>query len=255
MGENSAISWCDHTFNGWIGCSKVSPACDHCYAERDNKRRGWVPGWGAGVPRRRTKTWGEPLKWDRKAAESGRPLKVFCASLADVFDNEVPDDWRADLFDLIRATRNLRWMLLTKRIGNAPKMLPRDWTSAGKLTPQYSHVGLMATLATQEEWDRDIAKLLMVPAAWHGVSAEPLLGPIDMRSIGKADGLHWMITGGESGAGFRYTDRQWVHDIMVQCEQVDVAFHHKQWGGIRPKENGCAIDGREHKAFPEALAA
>lgn len=247
MGENSAISWCDATFNPWIGCTKVSTgpqgACEHCYAERDNNRRGWVPGWGAGIPRRRTKTWGEPVKWDRKAAETGYRPRVFCASLADVFDNEVDPAWRVDLFDLIRRTPNLRWMLLTKRIGNAAKMLPTWWS--------LPHVGLMATLATQEEWDRDFPKLMALPAAWHGVSAEPLLGRIWIGDA-KPD---WIITGGESGPMFRDTPVDWVRSLRDQCARNGVAFHHKQWGGLQPKSNGCLLDGREHKEFPAALAA
>lgn len=243
MAEVSAISWTDATFNPWIGCTKVSPACDHCYAERDNGRRGWVAGWGPGVPRRRTKTWGEPLKWNRKASENSRPLRVFCASLADVFDNEVPQSWRDDLWSLVKATTNLRWILLTKRIGNAPKMLPVDWP--------YPNAGLMATLANQEEWDRDFHKLMAVPAAWHGVSAEPLLGPID---IGDAR-PDWIITGGESGFGFRPLDMNAVRSLRDQCARNGITFHHKQNGGFRGKDAGCLVDGVEHKYFPPALAA
>ncbi len=241
MAEHSEISWTDATFNPWIGCTKVSTgplgACELCYAERDNKRRAWVPGWGAGIPRRRTKTWGDPLRWNRKAVETGYRPRVFCASLADVFDNEVPDEWRTDLWQLLRETPNLRWMLLTKRIGNAPKMLPPDWP--------FQHVGLMSTLATQPEWDRDYHKLAAIPAAWHGVSAEPLLGEIQIGGA-RPD---WIITGGESGAGYRYTDPAWVRSLRDQCERNGIAFHHKQWGGVRPKENGCMIDGREYKNF------
>jgi protein gp37 len=243
MGEVSAISWTDATFNPWIGCTKVSPACDFCYAERDNKLRGWVPGWGPGVPRKRTKTWGEPLKWNRKVAESGRPLRVFCASLADVFDNEAPQEWRDDLWQLLRETPNLRWILLSKRIGNARKMLPADWP--------FPNAGLMATIANQEEWDRDFHKLMAVPAAWHGVSAEPLLGPID---IGDAR-PDWIITGGESGPKRRPLDMDAVRSMRDQCARNDVTFHHKQNGGFRGKDNGCLVDGVEHKHFPPALAA
>jgi protein gp37 len=174
MAEISGISWTDATFNPWIGCTKVSPACDNCYAERDNSRRKWVDGWGPGVPRRRTKSWDDPLRWNRKAQKEATILRVFCASLADIFDNEVPQDWRDDLWPLIRDTPNLRRILLTKRIGNVKKMLPADWPLA--------NAGLMATLANQEEWDRDFHKLMEVPATWHGVSAEPLLGPIDIGS-------------------------------------------------------------------------
>src|ERR1043166_6403823 len=99
MGESTAISWCDHTFNSWIGCTRVTPGCDHCYAARDNERRKWVSAWGA--ERRRTKTWGDPLKWNNKAKAEGVRRRVFCASLADLFDNQVPEEWRADLWELI----------------------------------------------------------------------------------------------------------------------------------------------------------
>src|SRR6516164_5648851 len=174
MAEHTGISWTDATFNPWIGCTRVSPACDHCYAARENNHRKWVAGWGVGVPRHRTgtKTWGNPLRWNRNAEITGYRPRVFCASLADVFDNEVEQAWRDDLWQLLRETPNLRWMLLTKRIGNASKMLPPDWP--------FPHAGLMATLANQEEWDRDFPKLMGVPAAWRGVSAEPLLGLIDI---------------------------------------------------------------------------
>ena len=241
MAENSAISWTDATFNPWIGCTRVSAACDHCYAARDNERRHWVSAWGA--ERRRTKTWGEPLKWNRKAAVTGYRPRVFCASLADIFDNEVPQEWRDDLWQLWRDTPNLRWIPLTKRIGNARKMLPKDWP--------FPHVGMMSTLENQTVWDRDYRKLAETPAAWHGISAEPLLGPI---SIGDAR-PDWIITGGESGPQHRVTDPAWVRSIRDQCARSGIAFHHKQWGGNRPKENGCMIDGREYKEFPAALAA
>lgn len=243
MAEESAISWTDATFNPWIGCTKVSPACDRCYAARDNERRKWVDGWGAGVPRRRTKTWGDPLKWNRKAALTGKPLRVFCASLADVFDNEVDDAWRFDLWQLLRETPNLRWILLTKRIGNAKKMLPADWP--------FPNAGLMSTLENQEVWDRDYPKLAATPATWHGVSAEPLLGHINIGDA-KPD---WIITGGESGPGFRPLDMDAVRSLRDQCARNGVTFHHKQNGGFRGKDAGCLVDGVEHKNFPSALAA
>jgi len=243
MGENSNISWCNNTFNPWIGCTRVSLACDHCYAARDNERRKWVEGWGAGVPRRRTKTWGDPLKWNRKAALTGKPLRVFCASLADVFDNEVDPAWRVDLWQLLRDTPNLRWILLTKRIGNAVKMLPADWP--------FPNAGLMSTLENQEVWDRDYPKLATTPATWRGVSSEPLLGHIN---IGEAK-PDWIITGGESGPGFRPLDMDAVRSMRDQCAAKGIAFHHKQNGGITGKVAGCLVDGVEHKYFPPALAA
>jgi protein gp37 len=251
MAQSSDISWTDATFNPWIGCTKVSPACDHCYAERDNARRKWVDGWGPGVPRRRTAVtnWRQPIRWNREAAASGRPLRVFCASLADVFDNEVPQAWRDDLWELIDSTPNLRWILLTKRIGNVPKMinLGRGWP--------FPHAGLMATIVDQQEWDRDyhkladLKKIYRVP--WIGVSAEPLLGSI---YIGDAR-PDWIITGGESGPVRRQLDMNAIRDLRDQCDRNGIAFHHKQNGGVRGKDGGCLVDGVEHKAFPPALAA
>jgi protein gp37 len=243
MAETTGISWADATFNPWIGCARISPGCDHCYAARDNERRGWVPGWGAGVPRRRTKTWGDPIKWNRQAALTGYRPRVFCASLADVFDNEVYPVWREDLWRLIAATPNLRWMLLTKRIGNAAKMLPPDWP--------YENAGLMATMVSQEEFDRDWPKLKAVPATWRGISMEPLLGPIDIGH----ERPDWIITGGESGPLCRPIDPDWIRSLRDQCTAGGIAFHHKQWGGLRPTANGCMLDGVEIKQFPQALMA
>lgn len=246
MAEQSAISWTDATFNPWIGCTRISPACDHCYAARDNERRKWVSAWGAERKRTSPTNWRNPIAWNRKAALAGKPLRVFCASLADWADNQVPDEWRADLFQLIRETPWLRWILLTKRIGNVPRMVPKDWP--------FPNAGVMATLANQEEWDRDFEKLIAVPAPWRGVSAEPLLGHIHMLGA-RNHNLHWMITGGESGAVRRPLDMSAVRSIRDQCAVLGIAFHHKQNGGVRGKDNGCLIDGIEHKHFPEALAA
>ena len=243
MGENSAISWCDNTFNPWIGCTKVSVACDHCYAEGWNERFDKAAGWGPGVPRYRTRTWSNPAKWNREAARTGRRPRIFCASLADVFDNEVDQSWRDDLWQVLRETPNLRWILLTKRIGNASRMLPADWP--------FPNAGLMATLENQQVWNRDYPKLIALPAAWHGVSAEPLLGPIDIGDA-KPD---WIITGGESGRGFRPLDMGAVISLRDQCARNGITFHHKQNGGLRGKDAGCLLDGVEHKHFPPALAA
>jgi Protein of unknown function (DUF5131) len=131
MSENSKIEWTDHTFNPWEGCQKVGPGCDHCYAEARNARfsGGTAIDWGPGAPRRRTPpaNWRKPLQWNAAHAEFfakyGRRQRVFCASLADVFDDAVPDEWRIDLASMIVMTPNLDWLLLTKRIGNAASML------------------------------------------------------------------------------------------------------------------------------------
>lgn len=254
MAEQSNISWTDSTFNPWIGCTVVGPGCEHCYARDMMQDRYGRVVWGAGQPRVRTKTWSQPLKWEREHAafyaEHGRRRRVFCASLADFADNEVPDEWRRDLWDLWRATPHLLWLPVTKRLGNVMKLYPEF----GSLP----NVGIMGTMVTQEEWDRDIGKLMSIPAPWRGVSVEPMLGPIDIDPIdidhqwGLPD---WIITGFESGKNRRPGDEAWVRWMRDQCMNRGITYHHKQNGGLRGKDNGCLIDGEEHKHFPRALAS
>ena len=193
--EDSKIEWTDHTFNPWIGCTKVSPLCDNCYAEAQNERFGH-DNWGVGKERRITKTWGNPIKWDRAAEEAGKPAKVFMASMADFFDNEVNPEWRKDAWNVVRDCVNLDWIILTKRLPNVPKMLPADWG------PLYRHVTLCASMGTQAEIDRDYSRLLAMKYehgfARVGISAEPLLEEVSMYQVLFA-GLDWLIVGGESG--------------------------------------------------------
>lgn len=267
MAENTNIQWCDSTFNAWIGCTKVSGgpqgACANCYAEVATPARAMGIQWGSGKPRHRTSpaTWALPARWERNAeafyAEHGHRRRVFCASLADVFDNEVDPQWRADLFDVIHATPSLDWLLLTKRIGNAKAMLPADWGDG------YSNVWLGSTVVTQAEADRDIPKLLAVPARVRFLSCEPLLGPLDLTRIviqpsnapesGKPpvslDALHgWygganqdertridlVIAGGESGSKARPSHPDWFRSLRDQCAAIGTAFFFKQWGSWIP---------------------
>lgn len=266
MSENTNIEWCDHTFNPWEGCQKVGPGCDHCYAETRNARfgGGQAPNWGPGAPRRRTgkDTWAKPEKWQKRAAEfmamHGRRQRVFCASLADVFDNQVPDAWRRDLFALIAATPDLDWLLLTKRIGNAHRMLPPDWVAAppGREIPRMpANVWIGATITSQEEADRDIRKLLAVPARVRFLSMEPLLGPVNLTDVPGPESGHghhefspiitinalkradwqkprvdWVIVGGESGPGARPMHPEWARSLRDQCAAAGVPFLFKQWG-------------------------
>lgn len=200
MAENSKIEWTDHTFNPWTGCTKVSPACDHCYAESWSKRAGAKVGkWGSGAVRVRTTpaNWAQPLKWHAQAEREGRRFRVFCSSLADVFDNEVPAEWRHDLFELIAKTPNLDWLLLTKRIGNARAMLAEvvDELSHGINTWDelpWPGVWIGATVCNQAEADRDIPKLLGVPAAVRFLSVEPMLGPVNLDLAGCMNGCGWV---------------------------------------------------------------
>lgn len=253
MSERTAIAWCDSTFNPWIGCTKVSQACDRCYAERKFGTRFGVP-WGAGQPRRRTSAsnWTQPLRWQRQAAEfraqHGRRRRVFCASLSDVFDNEVPDGWRMDLFKLIADTPDLDWLLLTKRVGNVARYLQNDGLAFDAISRS---VWLGITVCNQAEVDRDIPKLLAVPAARRFLSVEPMLGPISLRWLSAwpenapniaesptrrtdhLDGLRrldWIICGGESGPHARPMHPDWPRSLRDQCAAAGVPFFLKQIG-------------------------
>lgn len=234
--EGTGISWTDLTFNPWIGCTKVSPACDHCYAEGLATTRLGV-AWGTGAPRRRTApgNWSKPPRWNRIAQEAGHRLKVFCASLADVFDNEVDDQWRADLAALIIATPWLDWMLLTKRVGNARKMLTAMFPDG---VPE--NVALGVTIANQEEADRDLPKALSVKAGLSirrlFLSMEPLLGPVSLAPW--LPYIDLVIVGGESGKDAREILPEWVQSLRDQCAQAGVPFHFKQWGEWLPGGQG-----------------
>lgn len=249
--EGTGISWADLTFNPWIGCQKVSPACDHCYAETLATTRLGVE-WGPGATRRRTApgNWSKPHRWNRYAAEAGVTLKVFCASLADVFDNAVDDQWRRDLAALIIQTPNLIWMLLTKRIGNARKFLESMFPDG---VPE--NVALGVTIANQEEADRDLPRALAIKQGL-GIrrlflSMEPLLGPVDLTRF--LAGVDLVIVGGESGRGARSMPDDWALQIKRRCEQARVPFHFKQQSQAnhprtyaRPETFPPALQIREH---------
>ncbi|WP_313534345.1 phage Gp37/Gp68 family protein [Sphingomonas sp.] len=266
MAENTKIEWAHHTFNPWIGCTKVGPGCDHCYAEAlATARLGAV--WGNEGERRRTapSTWKQPRRWNNRAAASGVRERVFCASLADVFDNRADPAVRAELFQLIRETPQLDWLLVTKRIGNAAAMAE----AAGGMP---DNVWLGATIVNQAEADRDIPTLLATPASVRFLSMEPLLGPVDLEIAWEGEnalysecwgecvwcvnghpplhncaknrqseadwmkarsGLDWIIVGGESGPGARPMHPDWVRQLQRQCEDAGVPFLFKQWGEWR----------------------
>jgi protein gp37 len=235
MSENSKIEWTHHTFNPWWGCSKVSPACDNCYAEREAKRfNGDRMLWGVHADRREfgDKHWIDPVKWNAKASEAGERRRVFCASMADVFDKNAPIGARERLWKLIEETPNLDWLLLTKRIGNVQEMIPIRW-----LAELPRNIWLGITVINQEEADRDIPKLLRVPAAVRFLSMEPLLGPVDLwkyfdhGSKGSWKyGLDWVIVGGESGPEARPMHPDWARSLRDQCGAAGVPFLFKQWG-------------------------
>lgn len=180
MGERTGIAWCDHTFNPWIGCTKVSAGCEHCYAEAEADKRYGLVEWGPNGQRRRTRTWRQLMKWDREAGDAGVRRRVFCASWADVFERrDELDPWRKDLFELMRSTKHLDWLLLTKRPENVPGILADltgfiDWFDG---QPQY---WIGTSVEDQATADKRIPALLRIPAAIRFLSVEPLLGPVDL---------------------------------------------------------------------------
>lgn len=291
MADRSNIEWCDSTFNPWIGCTKVSHACDHCYAEALMDARLGRARWGAGQPRTRTSksTWSKPLAWNKDKfvecrgcgwrgvfpGESRCPKcgsdwykaarrRVFCASLADVFDNEVDPQWRVDLFSLIARTHNLDWILLTKRIGNVLPALramrnagdsednlsrsgevlrdqfghciARDWVSG--MAPK--HVWIGTTISNREEMLRDARKLAEVPARVRFWSYEPALGALG--SIPQGLMPDWIIAGGESGAGARPAHPNWFRELRDQCQATGTPLLFKQWGEWAPALAGMYFD-------------
>jgi protein gp37 len=249
MSANTKIEWCDHTQNFWEGCQKAGIGCDGCYAEARNARFGGgvAVNWGPGAPRRRTSeaNWRKPLVWNANHAtffaEHGRRQRVFCSSLSDWADNAVPDEWRLDAAKVILATPDLDWLLLTKRIGNAAKMLAAMFPNG-----MPTNVWIGATIVNQEEADRDITKLLAVPAVKHFLSMEPLLGPVDLSRVWVPNGilrnmvaaitkLDWVIAGGESGIEARPSHPNWYRSLRDQCKAAGVPFLFKQWGEWSPE--------------------
>lgn len=253
MAENSGIEWTTHTFNPWTGCTKISPACDFCYAEGWAKRSGHVE-WGPHGKRRRTKTWGNPIKWNNALEGNGARERVFCASLADVFDNHrsIQPEWRSDLWQLIEKTPNLDWLLLTKRPQNVVNFAPFRWYDKG--WPK--NVWLGTTIENQDEAYKRLNHFVGIPARTKFLSCEPLLGPLTLRAW--LPNLDWVITGGESGSKYRPADADWFRGLRDECAEFNVPFLFKQWEGANQKiikAKGRELDGVVHDGYPNSLAA
>ncbi len=267
MSENSKIEWTHHTFNPWWGCVRVSPGCDHCYAEALGNRFGTK--WGVDTPRRvfGEQHWRDPLKWNTKAAAANQRHRVFCSSMADIFDKNSPPGARERVWQLMRSTPHLDWLLLSKRIGNAERMLPDDWGSG------YPNAWLGISVVNQEEAVRDIPKLLETPARIRFLSMEPLLEQVDItpwlqpRPASHGNVIDWIIVGGESGPKARPMNPGWVRSLREQCAVAGTAFFFKQWGEFMPtasidapsvmhragkKTAGRLLDGRTYDNIPEA---
>ncbi len=281
--RNSRIGWTDHTFNPWIGCTEVSAGCDNCYARRDFDERKSLVRWGACQPRHRTSRtyWRQPHLWNAEARLTGKRPRVFCASLADWADEQVPENWKNELFLLINQCRDLNWLLLTKRIGAASDYLTRTCP----MWP-WPHVWIGASVENAGASDR-IADLLRIPAAGHFLSCEPLLGPLNVQIApspawsfdhGHLIGVDWVIASGESGPLARPTHPNWLRSLRDQCAHDGRPFFFKGWGEwtslggwpgsrLQPhvfpdglcmhrvghKASGCLLDGVEHKEVPQCL--
>jgi protein gp37 len=254
MAENSAIEWCDHTFNPWWGCVKVSPGCKNCYAAEG---RG-SPYWGPDAPRRFMKdsTWENPLKWDEKAERLGIRYKVFCGSMCDVFeDREDLIEPRDKLFQLIDATPYLDWQLLTKR----PENIRRLWPF-GYYDDQFSwpNIWLGASIENQEQADIRIPQLLKIPAKVRFQSCEPLLEEIEFFRVhanpfgkeltysGLMVHINWVIVGGESGPRKRPFNPDWARSIRDQCKEANIPFFMKQIDKVKPIPDDLMI-----RKFPD----
>jgi protein gp37 len=224
-----------------MGCTKVSPACDGCYAEALMDKRYGKVQWG-NHPRQRTgaSTWHDPIRWQKQAEKDGDRPFVFCASLADIFDNQVDPQWRADAFEVMRKTPRLVYLLLTKRPQNIIKLSE----AAGGLP---SNAAIGTTIEDQKRADINVPALLAAKEAvrplFAFLSCEPLLGPIDLGLLQAGlpanawltwlDGIDWVITGGETDQGghkSRPSHPDWYRDLRDQCEAAGVPFHHKQNG-------------------------
>jgi len=265
MAEDTGIQWAGDenrmgaTWNPWMGCTKVAEnragmpgsACDFCYAEtfaepkyrkrvRDDLEAAGievtddfsvVPLWGQhGIRQRVVTNWEAPITWDRKAAEGGYRLRVFTASLADVFESHksIQPEWRAHLFDLVERCRNLDWQVLTKRPGSIQHMIPKGWKAHW---PRNCWIG---TSVEHHGTVSRIEHLLALPGnpPVRFLSCEPLLSEIDLRPYLGADKINWVIAGGETGTGARPTDLDWVRSLRDQCAAAGVPFFYKQPGTI-----------------------
>lgn len=237
MGEVTGISWTDHTFNPWWGCTKISPGCDHCYAEAFDKRVGGAH-WGKDKPRREfgDKHWNEPLKWNRDALKVfGRRARVFCASMADVMDDEAPAGARERLWTLIDETPNLIWQLLTKRPQRYMRYLPKEF--------RHCNVHLGMTAENQEFFDVRVDYLIDA-AVYTGtpdwISYEPAIGPLTLSTRPNYN-PDWIIFGGESGANRRPCERKWADDLLKECRERGTAFFVKQMSARTPAEGKALI--------------
>lgn len=239
MAQGSAIEWTESTWNPVTGCSKVSPGCKHCYAERmalrllamgqPNYAGGFAVTLHEDVVER-------PLSWRK-------PQTIFVNSMSDLFHDRVPLDFIARVFDVMRRATWHRFQVLTKR--------HERLVSIAQELPWPSNVWMGVSVESSPYRTR-IDALRAVPAAVRFLSLEPLLGPLPELDL---SGIHWVIVGGESGPGARPMQRGWALDIRDQCLAAEVPFFFKQWGGVQKKRAGRLLEGRTWDEMPNVDSA
>jgi len=234
MADKSAIEWTDATWNPVTGCTQVSPGCDHCYALTFSERFRGVPGhhFEQGFA---LHLWPErldlPLRWKK-------PRRIFAVSMGDPFHHDVPDDFIRRMWDTMEQAHWHQFQVLTKRPQRMARLAP--------MLPWPANIWAGTSIETgQYNWRAD--HLRRVPAAVRFISAEPLLGPLNDLDL---SGIDWLITGGESGYGYRPCNAEWTRDLRDRCQVQGIAFFHKQWGGRTPKAGGRELDGKTWDEFP-----
>lgn len=237
MAENTKIEWCDHTFNPWVGCTRVSDGCDNCYAAALDKRFGNDRWDKPGLKHEFTTdtNWRKPLKWQKDAKQANKRMKVFCASMSDWCDKNAPDGAMDRLFGLIRETPDLDWLLLSKRSTLIKKRLPDDWGNG------YDNVWLGVTCENIKQGIPRIHDLVKIPAVVRFLSCEPLLEDITLSEDFDISGIDWAIIGGESGPEARPMKSSWLFNLINVCNSYrdnNTAVFFKQWGGKGSDKGG-----------------
>ncbi|HEY3303589.1 MAG TPA: phage Gp37/Gp68 family protein [Candidatus Binatia bacterium] len=234
MADNSSIEWTDATWNPVTGCTKISPGCKNCYAERlalrlkemGNAR--YANGFSLTL---HTEALELPLRWTK-------PKMIFVNSMSDLFHESVPEDYIQKVFAVMQKAHWHKFQILTKRADRLARLAQRlSWPT---------HIWQGVSVESKAYVNR-VALLRQVPTAVRFLSVEPLLGPIPNLPL---DGIHWVIVGGESGPGHRPIRVEWVRDIRKQCVSANVPFFFKQWGGRTPKSGGRKLDGRFWNQMP-----
>jgi len=240
MSDGSKIEWTDATWNPVRGCTKISPGCAHCYAQTFSERFRGVPShpFEQGFDLRLVpEKLAEPFRWST-------PRMVFVNSMSDLFHDDVPDDYIASVVDVMLVADWHIYQVLTKRVDRMASLL----RSRLKLAATRPHIWWGVSVENRKHGVPRIRTLSASPARVKFLSIEPLLedlGPVDLQSI------DWAIVGGESGPKARPMRAEWVRSLRDQCDEADVAFFFKQWGGVRKSTTGRELDGRTHDDFPQ----